>query len=142
MVAFTPISAWLLSPLAGVPMTFNPVFLLLRAALSAFGRSTAILRLRLWVDTFASNNAFVYGAVTSILAGVFSALHSFTQKTFFLMTGEESDVATIATTLILVAAFTPLKSRVQAFVDREFRFESGGDSQTTRSGSKSRLMCS
>ena len=40
------------------------------------------------------------------------------------MTGEESDVATIATTLILVAAFTPLKSRVQAFVDREFRFES------------------
>ncbi len=124
IVAFTPISAWLLSPLAGVPMTFNPVFLLLPMLLFPFSVALAILRLRLWeVDTFASR-AFVYGAVTSILAGVFSALHSFTQKTFFLVTGEESDVATIATTLILVAAFTPLKSRVQAFVDREFRFES------------------
>ena len=124
IVAYTPITAWLLAPLAGIPLSFNPVLFLLPLLLFPLSVALAILRLRLWdVDSFASR-AFVYGAVTSILAGAFSALHTFIQKTFFLVTGEQSDIATIVTTLILVAAFTPLKSRVQAFVDRELRFDS------------------
>jgi len=124
IVAYTPITVWLLAPLAGIPLSFNPILFLLPLLLFPLSVALAILRLRLWdVDSFASR-AFVYGAVTSILAGVFSALHTFIQKTFFLVTGEQSDAATIVTTLILVAAFTPLKSRVQAFVDRELRFDS------------------
>ncbi len=136
IVAFTPITVWLLAPLVGITPAFNSVLFLLPLLLFPLSVALAILRLRLWeVDTFASR-AFVYGAVTSILAGVFSALHTMTQKTFIFMTGEQSDVATIVTTLILVAAFTPLKSRVQAFVDREFRFESDETSKLSAFGTQ------
>ena len=40
---------------------------------------------------------------------------------FIALTGEKSDAAIVLTTLILASTFTPIKTRLQAVVDRRFR---------------------
>ena len=85
----------------------------------------AILRYRLYeIDTLI-NRAIVYGALTAILAGLYSASIGLFQKLFVTITGEKSDAAIVVTTLILASAFTPVKSWLQAATDR--RFKSPGD---------------
>jgi hypothetical protein len=81
----------------------------------------AILRYRLWEVDSIVNHAFVYGLLTAILAGVFAAMIAFTQRLFLAVTGEQSDLAVVVTTLIVAAAFTPLKTRIEGFVTRQFR---------------------
>jgi len=83
--------------------------------------SVAILRHRLYDLDLIINRALVYGALTAILAGLYSGSISLFQKVFVALTGEKSDAAIVLTTLILASAFTPIKTRLQAVVDRRFR---------------------
>jgi nitrate/nitrite-specific signal transduction histidine kinase len=63
----------------------------------------------------------VYVPLTAILAGIFAASITLSQKLFIAITGASSDAATVFTTLIVVAAFEPLKSGLQHLVDRRFK---------------------
>jgi len=118
IVAFAPITIWFISPFFGLNIPFDPALYLSTLLIFPISVALAILRYRLWeIDDFV-NYAFVYGASTAILAGVFAAMTGFMQRLFVATTGEKSDTATIITTLIIAAAFTPLKERVQKFVDR------------------------
>jgi hypothetical protein len=83
--------------------------------------SMAILRHRLYDIDLIINRAMVYGALTAILAGLYSGSISLFQKLFVALTGEKSDAAIVVTTLILASTFTPIKTRLQAVVDRRFR---------------------
>lgn len=83
--------------------------------------SVSILRHRLYDIDLIINRALVYGALTAILAGMYSASISLFQKVFIALTGEKSDAAIVVTTLLLAATFTPIKTRLQAAVDRRFR---------------------
>jgi hypothetical protein len=83
--------------------------------------SIAILRHRLYDIDVIINRALVYGALTAILAGLYSGSISLFQKAFIAVTGQRSDAAIVLTTLILASAFTPIKTRLQAVVDRRFR---------------------
>jgi hypothetical protein len=83
--------------------------------------SIAVLRHRLCQIDLIINRALVYGALTAILAGLCSASISLFQKVFIALTGERSDAAIVLRTLILASAFTPIKTRLQAIVDRRFR---------------------
>jgi hypothetical protein len=81
----------------------------------------AILRYRLYeIDTLI-NRALVYGLLTAILAGLFAAASSVLQGVFAGLLGPGSQGSSIASTIIVVAAFEPVKRRVQALVDRRFR---------------------
>ena len=81
----------------------------------------ATLRYRLYDIDLVINRTLVYGGLTAILAGLYSASISLSQKAFIALTGARSDAAIVLTTLILASTFTPIKTRLQAIVDRRFK---------------------
>lgn len=81
----------------------------------------AILRYRLYEIDLLINRTLVYVPLTAILAGIFAASITLSQKFFIAITGATSEAATVMTTLIVVAAFEPLKTGLQHLVDRRFK---------------------
>jgi hypothetical protein len=120
-LAFIPLMIWFLAPVIGFHMPFNVSLLLPPLVLFPISISIAILRYRLLEIDSIVNRTIVYGLLTAILAGLFTSMIRLSQKLFVVFTGEESDAAIIITTLIVGSAFTPIRSRLQDFVDRKFK---------------------
>jgi hypothetical protein len=80
----------------------------------------AILRYRLYDIDVVINRTLVYGLLTAVLALVYLASVMTIQYAFRVLTGQESQIAVVASTLVIAALFNPLRRRVQAFVDRRF----------------------
>jgi hypothetical protein len=121
VIAFLPVMIWLVVPLFGVSVEFDPAVFLPPLLVFPISVGLAILRYRLWEVDSIVNHAFVYGLLTAVLAGVFAAMIAFTQRLFLAITGEQSDMAILITTLIVAATFTPLKAKIEGFVTRQFR---------------------
>jgi hypothetical protein len=81
----------------------------------------AILRYRLYDIDLVINRTIVYGALTAILAGTYVASVNLSQRLFIAVTGERSDAAVVLTTLVVASLFTPVKSSLQAVVDKRFK---------------------
>lgn len=81
----------------------------------------SILRHRLYDIDLLINRGLVYGALTAILAGQYAASINLFQRLFIAVTGQKSDAAIVLTTLVLSSAFTPMRARLQAAVDRGFK---------------------
>jgi hypothetical protein len=82
----------------------------------------AILRYRLYeIDTLI-NRTLVYGALTATLVLVYFGGVTATQAIFRALTGqqEQPQLAIVVSTLVIAALFTPLRLRVQGFIDRRF----------------------
>ena len=80
----------------------------------------AILRYRLYDIDVVINRTLVYGPLTAMLVLVYLGGVVSLQYVFRALTGQGSQVAVVASTLIIAALFNPLRRRVQAFVDRRF----------------------
>jgi hypothetical protein len=83
----------------------------------------AILRYRLYEIDRIVNRALVYGAVTAILTGVFAAVTALSQRLFISAAGQSSDAAVVLTTLVVVAVYAPVRKRVEAVIDRYFKYD-------------------
>jgi hypothetical protein len=120
ITAFTfPSEAWL-AP--GSPLWLD---LVAYAALLSFtlvptAVGVAILRYRLYDIDLIINRALVYASLTATLAAVYFGSVVGLQYAFRFLTGQESQLAVVASTLAIAALFVPLRRRVQGFVDRRF----------------------
>jgi hypothetical protein len=80
----------------------------------------AILRYRLYQIDIIINRTLVYGSLSTVLALVYVGSVVLLQGAFRTLTGQESQLAVVASTLAMAGLAIPLRRRMQSFVDRRF----------------------
>jgi hypothetical protein len=80
----------------------------------------AILKYRLYDIDILINRTLVYGSLTATLVVLYFGGIVVLQRMFVLLTGQQSTLAVVASTLLIAALFNPLRRRIQSFIDRLF----------------------
>jgi hypothetical protein len=80
----------------------------------------AITRYRLYEIDLIINRTLVYGPLTAMLIALYLGGIVMLQRFFVILTGQQSTLAVVASTLLIAAVFTPLRRRTQGFIDRSF----------------------
>jgi hypothetical protein len=86
------------------------------------GMGIAVLRYHLYNIDLLINRTLVYGCLTAMLALVYFGGVAMTQAIFRSLTGQEEQpqLAIVVSTLLIAALFSPLRRRIQSFIDRRF----------------------
>jgi hypothetical protein len=80
----------------------------------------AVTRFRLYDIDIIINRTLVYGSLTASLVALYFGVIVVLQRMFVLLTGQQSTLAVVASTLLIAALFTPLRRRIQSLIDRRF----------------------
>lgn len=114
----TPFRSW--NPWAG-PWALLQIFgTLLVVALLPLSIARAILRYHLWDIDVIVRKTLVYALLTGFLLVVYFTSIVLLQGIFSRITGQESTLATILSTLLIAALFLPVRRRTQRVIDRRF----------------------
>ena len=98
----------------------------------------AVLKYRLYDIDVIINRALVYGSLTVTLALIYFGGVVGLQYAFRKLTGGESQLAVVVSTLAIAGLFVPLRRRVQDFIDRRF-YRNRYDARKTLEAFSSRL---
>jgi hypothetical protein len=109
-------------PAVGVTWVWWAGFVLAVIGLAGnpIGMGVAILRYRLYDIDILINRTLVYGSLTAVLALVYVGSVVLLQGVFRTLTGQESQLAVVASTLAIAGLFIPLRRCLQSLVDRRF----------------------
>ena len=80
----------------------------------------AIVSYRLYDIDLLINRTLGYGSLTAMLVTLYFGGIVVLQRVFVLLTGQQSTLAVVASTHLIAALFTPLRRRIQGFIDRRF----------------------
>lgn len=78
----------------------------------------AILRYRLFEIDLIIRNTVLYGVLSALLGGIYVGSVVLLQNVFHSLTGQQSHLAVVLSTLTIAALFVPLRRRVQDVLDR------------------------
>jgi hypothetical protein len=98
----------------------------------------AVARYRLYNIDRIINRTLVYGSLTATLVALYFGGIVVLQRIFVLLTGEQSTLAVVASTLLIAALIGPLRRRIQSFIDRSF-YRSKYDAAKTLEGFSMKL---
>jgi len=107
---------------AGSPLWLNILQYAALVSLTAVPTAVgfAILKYRLYDIDVLINRTLVYGSLTATLVALYFGGIVVLQRVFVVLTGQQSTLAVVASTLLIAALFTPLRRRIQSFIDRRF----------------------
>jgi hypothetical protein len=105
-----------------IPWSVQASILVMSVALLGLPLFTgiAIVRHRLYDIDLLINRTLVYGPLTVMLVALYFGVVVLLQRIFVALTGQQSTLLVVASTLAIAAPFDPLRRRIQAFVDRRF----------------------
>jgi hypothetical protein len=86
----------------------------------ATGFGFAMLRSRLWEIDRLINRALVYGALTLILSALYLSLVFGLQTLARGVTGQDSSIVIVLSTLVIAGLVLPLRRGIQGFIDHRF----------------------
>ncbi len=89
-------------------------------ALPPIALSIAVLRYRLYDIDLIIRRTFVFTVVSGLLGLVYVGSIVLFQGLFRSLIGQQSPLAIVTSTLLIVVLFAPLRRRVQNFIDRRF----------------------
>lgn len=85
---------------------------------SAF--AIAIVRESLFDIDYLINRTLVYSALSMVLVAVYFGVVIALQQVFEALTGQQTPLAIVLSTLLIAAIFNPLRTRIQGLIDRRF----------------------
>jgi len=123
-LATTP---WSFKPPSGPDLRGELVFALFKLsldntliALVPVAIAIAIFRYRLWDIDLVIRRTLQYGLLTTLLGLVYFGGVSLLQQVFNSLTGQQSPLAVVLSTLVIAVLFTPLRRGLQTVIDRRF----------------------
>ena len=117
LFSFLPSLGWVQNP--GLAAIFNDISNL-GVVVTGICLSIAVLRFHLFDIEVIIRKTLLYSALTIVLAAIYFSGVVLLQQLFRGISGQNSSLAVILTTLVIAALFTPLRRHIQDAIDRRF----------------------